>query len=426
MKDAANGLVRKQKRRLVLSGACCALSPDRNVIASIEIESGKIVRIGNGAANRDVWLDTSVTIDLDGYLLLPGLVNAHDHLEFALYPRLAGGIYGNYVEWGEDIHDRFANVICAQHGVPKSIRLLWGGVRNLLCGVTTVCHHNPLYPALLQDDFPVRVVKHYGWAHSLALGEDLLAAHGAAPESGAFVIHAGEGVDDRARNELLLLDRLGVLDERTVIVHGLALGQNQVELMNRRGSALVVCPSSNEFLFGRVPDWTLVSRIRRVALGSDSPLTAVGDLLDEARFAIDRCGHSSSDVYSMVTVSAAEILRLKEGEGTIAESGVGDIIAVADTGVSATEQLRSLGREDIELVVIGGRVQLASAAMLERLPPSCAEGLEALSFGGTKRWVRAPIAEMLDRAELALGKGNIRLGGRPVSAERVTEASNVA
>jgi cytosine/adenosine deaminase-related metal-dependent hydrolase len=426
MRSAKGDLPRRRKGRSVLSGARCALSAAESVSASIEVESGRVARIISAAAGSAARSAKSETIDLRGYLLLPGLVNAHDHLEFALYPRLARGTYRNYVEWGHDIHKRFAGIIRKQHAVPMEIRLLWGGIRNLLCGVTTVSHHNPLSPQLVLDDYPVRVVERYGWAHSVALGGDLRSAYAATPEGSAFLLHAGEGVDDLARSELSQLDRLGMLDHRTVIVHGLAFEENEVRLMNQRRSALVICPSSNQFLFGRAPDRALIRKIQRVALGSDSPLTATGDLLDEVRFAIDRCGVSSRSAYDMITSSAAEILRLNDGEGSITESGPADVIAVRDTGVNAGERLRTLEWKDIELVVIGGCVQLASASMLDRMPQSLANGLETVAIGGIRRWVRAPIQEMLRRAEAALGEGKVRLNGRPTGTHKSAEARNVA
>jgi hypothetical protein len=412
--------------RIALVGARCAIGTEKATVASIEIESGEIASVRRSSCASVSRPNASEAIDLRGYLLLPGLINAHDHLEFALYPRLADGPYRNYVEWGEDIHRKFANVIARHHAVPKSIRLLWGGIRNLLCGVTTVCHHNPLWPALLQDDYPIRVVKNYGWAHSVALGEDLRAARAARPPGGVFIVHAGEGVDDFSRDELRRLDESGVLDAHTVVVHGLSFNRDCVALMNKCGSALVVCPSSNEFLFGRTPDMELIGKIRRVALGSDSPLTAAGDLLDEIRFAIDHCGVAPSDAYDMVTHGAAEILQLKRGEGSIVESGVGDVIAIADSGECVRERMKKIGWEDIELVVIGGCVQLASASVLERIPRMLADGLEAISVDGTLRWVRAPIREMLHRAEAVQGEGSVRLGGKRICAAECAEAEYVA
>jgi cytosine/adenosine deaminase-related metal-dependent hydrolase len=412
--------------RLALAGARCALGTEKPVLASIEIESGKIARILRSSCVPMSRSAAREAIDLRGYFLLPGLINAHDHLEFALYPRMADGPYRNYVEWGEDIHRKFPEVIARHHAVPMNIRLLWGGIRNLLCGVTTVCHHNPLWPQLLQDHYPIRVVKNYGWAHSVALGEDLTAAQAAKPRGSVFIIHAGEGVDDLSRDELAHLEELGVLNASTVVVHGLAFNRDCVALMKRRGAALVVCPTSNELLYDRTPDMRLIGKIRRLALGSDSPLTSTGDLLDEIRFAIDRCGIAPSDAYEMVTHSAAEILQLGKGEGSIVESGAGDVIAIADCGVCVRERMKTIAWEDIELVVIGGSVQLASASMLERMPRLLAEGLEAVSVDGTFRWVRAPIREMLYRAETVLGVGNVRVGGKPICAAGYAEAEYVA
>ncbi len=44
-----------------------------------------------------------------------------------------------------------------------------------------------------------------------------------------------------------------VLDDRTVLVHGLAMNPKAVALLNRRRSALIICPTSNQFLFHCTP-----------------------------------------------------------------------------------------------------------------------------------------------------------------------------
>jgi len=77
------------------------------------------------------------------------------------------------------------------------------------------------------------------------------------------------------------------------------------------------------------------------------------------------------------------------------------------------------------LVVIGGRVQLASDAMLQRLPPFLVEGLEPLSLGPQVRWLRAPVRELLRGAEEVLGEGGVRLGGKAARASSLAEAQYV-
>lgn len=400
--------------QVVVHGARYAEGPQESKRGSIEITGGHISRILHPSSLSLEVQPDSIKIDLSGFLVMPGLINAHDHLEFALFPRLADLTYRNYIDWGEDIHEKFSNVIAKHRAVPKDLRVWWGGIRNLLCGVTTVSHHNPLWPELRRKDFPVKVLKEYGWAHSLALGGDLCAARAATPEGRPFIVHACEGVDELAREELWGLDRSGLLDANAVIVHGLAIDAAGVELMRERGVSLIVCPSSNNFLFGELPDMALLGGLKNVGLGNDSPLTAEGDLLDEIRFAMRSCGIEPRTAYRMVTEVPAAILQLQDGEGTIKVSGVGDLIAVRDTNRDAADRLRTLSMTDVEFVMIGDRVQLASEMVLERLPLRARQGLEPLCIDGTIRYLRAPVKELLRKTEEALGASEVQIGGRQV------------
>jgi hypothetical protein len=400
--------------RTVIRGAHCAFGPRESIQVSIQITAGRVNHVVNESCPSSTAKSECTEIDLSGFLVMPGLVNAHDHLQFALYPRLADPPYRNYIDWGADIHNKFPDVIAKHGAVPKDVRLWWGGIRNLLCGATTVSHHDPLWPELQRENFPVRVVQQYGWGHSLALGGDLRRAHSVTPEGSAFIVHACEGVDEQAREELFGLDRMGLLDASTVLVHGLAINAEGVALMRERRVSLIVCPSSNSFLFEERPDMALLGTIENVALGNDSPLTAEGDLLDEIRFAISCCGVPSEKAYRMVTEAPAAVLRLGDASGSIKKSGVAQLIAVRHTGHDAADRLQTLSMTDIEFVMIGDRVQLASESILERLPVQTREGLEPLWIEDTIRWLRAPVKELLRKAEEVLGPGEVRLGGRPV------------
>jgi len=399
----------------LIHGARCAFGPNEAVLADIEVSADRITRIRKHPAPIRSSSPGSKEIDLSGFLLMPGLINAHDHLHFSLFPRLANPPYQNYIEWGEDIHATLGEVIALHNSVPRNVRLWWGGIRNLLCGVTTVCHHDLLWPELRRSDFPVRVLQRYGWAHSPALGGELHPLRAATPVGCPFFLHACEGVDETARRELWQLDWLGLLDEDAVLVHALALDAEGAALLQERKTSIILCPSSNQFLFGTTPHISLLSGVNYLALGSDSPLTSAGDLLDEVRFATRACNLSSGNVYRMVTEVSAKILRLNNGEGSIMESGTANFFALRDTGDSPAETLQTLSAADVEFVMIGGRVQLASEAMVERFPFYEINSLEPLSINGTTRWLRAPVARLLQEAEQVLGRDDVRLGGKPVS-----------
>jgi cytosine/adenosine deaminase-related metal-dependent hydrolase len=209
-----------------------------------------------------------------------------------------------------------------------------------------------------------------------------------------------------------------------VLVHGLALDEKGVALMRDRGSSLIVCPTSNQFLFGRLPDLSLLGKVENLVLGNDSPLTAEGNLLDEIRFAMQFCQVSPQTAYRMVTTAPAAVLRLQDGEGSIEAGGVADLLAVRDTGLEPTERLRSLSIDDVEFVMVGGEVRLASEDVLERLPLSIRQGLEPLLVDGTIRWLRAPTETLLQEAEAVLGNGEVRLGGRELRIPACAETGH--
>jgi hypothetical protein len=102
-----------------------------------------------------------------------------------------------------------------------------------------------------------------------------------------------------------------------------------------------------------------------------------------------------------------------------------DLIAVRDTGQLSAERLWTLSLNDVELVMIGGRVQLASESMLERLPFSAKHHLEPLSIDGSIRWLRAPIKALLHKAEEVLGRGEVQLGCRKLSIPAEVAAQHV-
>jgi cytosine/adenosine deaminase-related metal-dependent hydrolase/ubiquinone/menaquinone biosynthesis C-methylase UbiE len=406
--------VLENSETLHISGASYALGPDAATTASIAIERGHVQSISSGSPKRSNSISPSTAIiDLHGYLLLPGLINAHDHLEFGLFPNLGSGPYQNSVEWAKEIHHSHASLIDRHRKVPKAVRLWWGALRNLLCGVTTVCHHNPLSREMLSADFPIRVLSRFGWAHSLEMDPNLIHNFDHTPPNLPFVLHAAEGIDAKSAQEIFDLDRMQVLGDRTVLVHGLALNPKAVALLNRRRSALVVCPTSNQFLFHCAPSSTLIKSLNTVVLGSDSPLTSAGDLLDEINFARNEIGLAPNSLYEMVTARSANVLRLRNGEGRLRTGSVADLIAVQDKALTPAETIAQLTFDQVELVILSGRVQLASSSLYDRLPDSLKAGLQSISIDGHQRWLRAPIDNLLAEAKKVLGR-DIRLSGKKV------------
>ncbi|HUI55887.1 MAG TPA: amidohydrolase family protein [Bryobacteraceae bacterium] len=346
---------------------------------------------------------TRLRLDLGGHVLLPGLVNAHDHLEFNLFPELGRGPYPNAAEWARDIYRPAQSPIREQLRVPKPVRLWWGGLKNLLSGVSTVCHHNPYDPAVFGADFPVRVVRRFSWAHSLAFEPDVPARFQRAPSRQPFLIHCGEGTDASSRREVRTLDSLGALDQRTAIVHGVALTPADVALMRRRGAALVWCPTSNLNMLGRTVSRGVLRSGLPVALATDSALSAAVDLQDELRVA--RRYIPADRLYDMVTSVPAKILRLSRSDTA------GDWIAVRSSGQSPAQALLD---GSVALVVVAGRVRLISPDLARQVPGRLLRTFQPLRLADRPAvLVDADVRGLMRAAAKHLGS-DFRLAGKRV------------
>ncbi len=391
---------------MILAGARVAVDGRRAVRADVEIERTRIRRFRTSPRGPD-------TVRLDGYLLLPGLINAHDHLDFALFPHLGRGPYRNATAWARDIYRPDESPVREHLRVPRGVRLSWGALRNLFAGVTTVCHHDPAH-RIFRQRFPVRVMGRFRWAHSLAFGPSVTARHRRTPKDAPFILHLGEAVDGEGRREIFELDRLGALDDRTVLVHAVALDRRGWELVRQKRASVVWCPSSNLFLLGR----TLAPEVLRsgipVALATDSPLTAAGDLLDELRLARRITGLGPEQLYEMVTRAAARVLRLSGGEGTIAEGASADLCAFPDSGMSPAELLLNPDTRAPSMVIVSGEIKLVEPALAERCPAPVRRGLQPLALEGRpQRLVRADVRRLYRQATAALGEP-LLLGGKRV------------
>jgi cytosine/adenosine deaminase-related metal-dependent hydrolase len=321
-----------------------------------------------------------VVIDLDGAFVLPGLINAHDHLELNHYgPLKCRDRYDNASAWIDDMRPRLRTdaSIRVNQAHPLASRLFIGGLKNLLAGVTTVAHHNPRYREI-RGNVPVRVLARYGWAHSLQLecqpvgahgepGGDVRACHRATSPGAPFIVHAGEGVDEAARSEIDRLDALGCLKGNTILVHGVAVSPEQWARVVRCGAGLVWCPASNDFLFGRTAPVrafldSSAAAHTHVCLGSDSRVTGARDLLDELRAAISLTAVTASELLRMVTTAPARLLRLPDA-GRLTEGTPADMVILPAKKAGVAEALIETSRADIALVTIAGRPMIGAPVL---------------------------------------------------------------
>ncbi len=312
----------------------------------------------------------ATVVNLDGYMLYPGLVNAHDHLELNHFPRTRfREDYPNAHVWGEDVSAHLDEAPFRQlRDYTLWDRCFVGGLKNLLSGVTIVAHHNPLHRPLKSRKFPVRVVRRYGWAHSLHFetAARIQRSYQRTPTQAPWMIHLAEGTDDIAAREWGQLSDLGVVGSNTVLIHGVGMATTDVQTALAQGVGLVWCPSTNQYLLGKTTDVTQWAEAGKLALGSDSRLTADGDMLDELRAARATELLDDRTLFRLVTDNPRRILRLSD-VGDLAPGMRADIIALPATD-DPYQTFTTVRRADIALVMRGGSIQVGKPELVNRFP----------------------------------------------------------
>ena len=347
-------------------------------LLDVALKGGRVARVAPAgeapAAER--------AADLEGRLLLPALVNGHDHLDFSTFPALGHPPYASAYEWAADVD--------AGHGDPRVrealavplVERLWlGGLRNLLSGVAAVVHHNPWHRSL-GDGFPVRVLERYQFAHSPGLTPELRRTYRSTDRRIPWMVHAAEGTDARCRAEVGLLAEQNLVRQNTVVVHAMAVSEGDAALLAERKACAVWCPESNQRLYGATaPVAMLRAAGVRVGLGSDSPVSGVRDALSNLAAARASGLVADEDLLAMATTVTAEVARLPVG--ALAEGAPADLLAV-----SSRDALLSGSRGAVDLLVAAGRPLYGEPALMEPLEPRHAR----LRVDGHPRALAEPLA----------------------------------
>lgn len=411
--------------RTVIRGAeVVSMDPALGTLApgTIVIEDGVLVDVVPG----DRAWDGDQVIDATGHAAIPGLIDCHMHGR----PARALGDGLTLREW----HDRYPDNV-VRRMVEGDARL--GAVTScgeLLMGGTTTILAMPNFPAefgLGCEDVGIRacvgahaadlphladscdsfesnlaaVASHatsddarvrywFGIEHQNAATDDLLVAmHRAAVEHGTgLTSHLCESsgdvdrhVDEQGVRPVERYDRLGVLDERVVLAHGNWLTSGEVDLLARRGAALVHNPVSNMRLgtgVADVPGW--VRSGVRFGLGTDGMLSSFRlDMFEAMRATamlaritnLDPSLLPARELLHLATQRGADALGMGSQVGSLTPGKRADVALVelrrlhlSPRTRGAHDNLEALlvfcaGPADVDTVLVDGRVVVADGRL---------------------------------------------------------------
>ena len=308
---------------------------------TVIVEDGRIVYVGT----RRLAADAHHDVHLGDALLMPGLVNAHCHLELTAMRGFLDGL--SFREWIVRL-TMSRRAVLTPEMLLDSARL--GVVEGLLHGVTTfadtgdtgtgfdamlergvrgICYREVFGPdpkqcadaiamlarsAATMRERETRLVRVGVSPHApYTVSDDLfratvalarekdypVAVHIAESEVECALVAKGSGqfadglrargipVDVRARTPIELLMSLGVLDVKPLLIHCVRVDAADIATIASHDAAVAHCPASNAKLgHGTAPLARLQAAGIRVGLGTDSVASNDRmDLLDEARVA---------------------------------------------------------------------------------------------------------------------------------------------
>ena len=369
---------------------------------SVTLDGGRIVRVSSADEPSPVSREIE-TIDLGDAAVLPGLVNTHTHLELSwMRGRVASS--DSMPSWaarlialrGEQSAEPRAPIAAAIAEARNSGTALVGDVTNTLAA-DQLLRESPLAGTMFYELLgfnttePEQLVAdarnaidgrqaQAEWTRTIvphapySVSPDLFRAIGKAAGDRPMSIHIGESRDEMtflrdatgAWRELLdrlgawndrweppgcgpveYLDRLGLLNERLLAVHGTQLPDQELRRLAAVGATLVTCPRSNRWTGAGTPaiERFYASGVR-VAIGTDS-LASVEDLnlFGELAFMRDLAPHVPARLLlESATIAGATALGFDDDFGTIEPGKRAALIAV---GVPP-------GVEDVEEYLLGG------------------------------------------------------------------------
>jgi len=321
----------------------------------------------------------------------PGLVNLHDHVNYADSAPVDHGNerYDHRHDWrlGARGHTEI-NVSSTTSSVAGRT---WAELRHLISGTTSMSGSGsaPLFVRNLdtiadQDGLGENPLDYSTFPLGDVFGTLLVGScaypNPSGPGAGqVYLPHVAEGIDPEARNEFLCLsnDALpGGLDviAGAALVHAVGLTPTDAHRLDMSGGSMVWSPRSNVSLYGMTaPVLALRNSGVNIALGTDWIPSGSMNLLRELRCAKELntthydTAFTDHDLVGMVTWNAAAAAEMNFSIGNLYAGWVADV-AIFDGSIypdaSAVVEARP---DDIALVLKGGVPMYGDAPIMEAL-----------------------------------------------------------
>lgn len=307
---------------------------------------------------------------IEDLIAFPGLVNSHDHLEFNCYPPTGTPPYRDFLEWSCDVQADH-ELTGKTERIPFKTRRQLGLLKNLLWGVTAVADHGGK-----TQDGVITIIPQPGAIHSpeLASRPRLQLIFG----RDAAVMHLAEGTTEASRMRAIALLHWNLRGRRVAGIHAVSFKAKDFAALD----ALIWCPGSNHFLFGRSADVATAAKHTKILFGTDSTLSTPGTLWDQLRAA--RGAIPDQALLASLTTTPAAFWGL---HGRSA-----DYVLARRRFRDDWDAFFGLTPEDILVVIHHGRIVLLDAALTAGI--AAPDEYSAITLGKSRKFLRMPLPDL--------------------------------
>ena len=327
------------------------------------------ITIKNGTIRLDNKnTDNEETIDCSDYVVLPGLVNAHFHsyspLTKGLMKEMALQDWSNASAQGEIqqlFFDYIDNAVSEEDFAYVAQKSYIDMVKS---GVTFVSDSDPQSPQYLSDalnEIGIRGIidtyEEIGDYVSKSEGNVFFGTHLLEEEdfttaklnnlkiikdkyNSIMMTHCLENewrfnlvTSDFGKSSIDIYKEWQLLDEKTVLFHGVYMSENDIELIAKHKSSVVHCPMSNLDTGAGVANVNyMLEKGVNVCLGTDFAHTNMWELMRltyyllKIKNPVDK--YSAEDVFKMATVNGLRAYNLDENIGQIKNGYKADLIFI--------------------------------------------------------------------------------------------------
>lgn len=359
-------------------------------------------------------MNKSIQVEINDLIVFPGLIDCHDHLLGTYLPRVGDRRpYMNWLMWDNDL--KSSPIYAERQQIDSKELYRMGAFRHLITGVTSVQDHIPHFVReMFSHDLPIRLISDYALAHSvgsfaLPWGEGIEKEHELAKEKNIpFITHCSEGFDKETKRSVQVLNESNALSQNTVLIHGIAFSDSDIDLLRQKKVNVVWCPVSNLYMFEKTaPIQKLLDRGVNVCLGTDSPMSGSVNIFEEffvaKSFYKKTYGEELSDrtLVEMVTTNASKAMCLPS-LGSLEEGNLADFIVIQGDKSNPYSSLVNMDFEKVMLVVIDGKPRFGDDSFIP-LFEALEVPFQKIKVAGSKKVIEGDVLGLLERVRQSVG-----------------------